>query len=68
MTVDTGHRQSPDWRGRSAMRTAFETHLVGKSPEAARQMLGLPETRERIADTLADFAAFATDPDAFAKG
>jgi hypothetical protein len=47
---------------------AFEAHLVGKSPEAARQMLGLPETRERIADTLADFAAFATDPDAFANG
>jgi NAD(P)H-dependent FMN reductase len=47
---------------------AFETHLVGKSPEEARQMLDLPETRERIAGMLADFAAFAADPDASAKG
>jgi NAD(P)H-dependent FMN reductase len=47
---------------------AFETHLVGKSPEEARQMLDLPETRERIAGMLADFAAFAADPNASAKG
>jgi hypothetical protein len=31
-------------------------------------MLDLPETRERIAGMLADFAAFAADPDASAKG
>jgi NAD(P)H-dependent FMN reductase len=47
---------------------AFETHLVGKSPEEARQMLDLPETRERIAGMLADFAAFAAEPNASAKG
>jgi NAD(P)H-dependent FMN reductase len=47
---------------------AFDIHLVGKSPEEARQALDLPETRERIADALAGFAAFAVDRDVSATG
>ncbi|MDN5927925.1 MAG: NAD(P)H-dependent oxidoreductase [Hyphomicrobiales bacterium] len=47
---------------------AFEIHLVGKSPEEAREMLDRPRMREHIAGVLAGFVAFAADPDASANG
>lgn len=46
----------------------FETHLVGKPSEEAREILDRPETREHIVRTLADFAAFAADAGASATG
>ena len=47
---------------------AFETHLVGKPSEEAREILDRPETREHIVRTLADFAAFAAGAGASATG
>lgn len=46
----------------------FETHLVGKPSEEAREILDRPETRGHIVRTLADFAAFAADAGASATG
>ncbi|MGN6766695.1 MAG: NADPH-dependent FMN reductase [Rhizobiaceae bacterium] len=47
---------------------AFETHLVGKPSEEAREILDRPETREHIVRTLAEFAAFAAGAGASATG
>lgn len=41
--------------------SAFEAHIVGKSPAEARETLDRPETRARIGHTLADFAAFVRE-------
>jgi NAD(P)H-dependent FMN reductase len=48
--------------------TAFEVHLVGKSPAEAEEILDRQEAREGIVRALADFAAFVAEDSVSAPG